>query len=224
MNEKCIFRLSVLAVISLLVTTLATSATEEQAPYKLDRLIVVRAGRDLLYEPTRESAAIDALTDSWTGADLQQIMPATTSAALVAMPGIHTETHGRKYKQFHSFRGQIYPYPDVVFDGVWQRDARELLYVLPGAMIEEINIVRSPATLFHGLADVVGLIEVVPRRPLVRPGQAPQTTVGAEGGSLGTMRSFALHSAQGGPHTAYQAGGQYYRTDGPSGRNASEEI
>ena len=222
MNVKWIHCLAVLAGTGLWMAAAASGETAERT-YELDRLIV-RAERDLLYEPTRESAAIDALTDSWGRAELQQIMPATTSAALIAMPGIHTETRGRKYKQFHSFRGQIYPYPDVVFDGVWQRDARELLYVLPGAMIEEINIVRSPATLFHGLADVVGLIEVVPRRPRIQPDQPPATTVGVEGGSLGTVRAFALHAAQGGPGTAYQAGGQYYRTDGPSGRNAGEEI
>lgn len=213
----CLFTLTLGAAVG------ANGSQGEEPPYQLDEL-VVRPARNVLLEPSRESAALDLVTDRLSATDLQRVMPLSAGDALAAAPGIHTESRGRKYKQFHSFRGQMYPYPDVVFDGIWQRDAHELFYVFPGAMIEEIEIVRSPSTLFHGLADVVGVIDVSPRRAKLQPGLPSRTTLGAEGGSHGTARAFGFHDAQPAPGQAWTVGGQYYRTDGRSGRNAAEEF
>lgn len=196
----------------------------DQTPaYHLEEL-VVRAERNVLIELNRESAALDPVTLSLKEMDLQRIMPVSASDALAAAPGIHTETRGRKYKQFHSFRGQIYPYPDVLFDGIWQRDARELFYVYPGAMIQEVEIVRSPSTLFHGLADVVGVINVVPRQPKWAPDAPATSRLGVEGGSRNTFRAYGFHEGQAGQGQAFLIGGQHVQTDGRSQRNAAEKM
>ncbi len=200
------------------------SAASDEAPaYRLNEL-VVRAERNVRIELNRESAALDPVTLRLDETDLRRIMPVSASDALAAAPGIHTETRGRKYKQFHSFRGQIYPYPDVMFDGIWQRDARELFYVYPGAMIESVEIIRSPATLFHGLADVVGLIHVIPRQPTWTADASGVTRLGLEAGSRNTLRAHGFHNGQAGSDQAFLLGGQHVQTDGRSGRNAAERI
>ncbi len=186
--------------------------------------IVVRPERNVLLEPEQESVALTPAKVELTRDDLRIIKPATASAALMAAPGIHTETRGRKYKQFHSFRGQIYPYPDVALDGIWQRDAREIFYVYPGAAIERIEIMRSASALFYGLTDVVGVIDLRPRRPV--PGaEVPRAyELGAEAGELGTYRVYGLGDVSFDETRAANFGAQYYRTDGRSGRNAAEEL
>jgi len=194
---------------------------EEESARRLPDM-VVRPERDVLLEPSRDSAALaPALVELSTG-DLNLIKPATASDALKAVPGLHTETRGRKYKQFHSFRGQIYPYPDVALDGLWQREAREIFYVYPGAAIERIEIMRSAAGLFYGFSDVVGVINLIPRKPV--PNADPSLTLGAEMGSYGTVRGYGMGEGRAGDTGAFSLGAQYYRTDGRSGRNAAEEL
>lgn len=206
-----------------LTTALNASAQTEPVTHQLPDL-VVRPERNLLLEPVAESAALDATRIELNAGDLQVIKPATASEALKTASGVHTETRGRKYKQFHSFRGQVYPYPDVTFDGIWQREALELFYVYPGAALERVEIIRSASTLFHGLADVVGVINLVPRRPSLDPDMPTTLELGAEAGSYGTVRGFGYGEFRAGGTKAYNIGGQYYRTDGRSGRNAAEEI
>lgn len=186
--------------------------------------VVVRPERNLLLEPSLESPALEATRIEMDAGDLQAIQPASASDALKMAPGIHTETRGRKFKQFHSFRGQVYPYPDVVLDGMWQRDARELFYVYPGAALESIEIQRSAATLFSGLADVVGVIDLVPHRPRLGPETPLRRAFGVEAGSYGSTRGYGMGEFQPSPSFGALAGGQYYRTEGRSGRNAAEAL
>ena len=198
-------------------------AQTNEATHKLSD-IVVQPERNLLLNPADESAALDVARTDLSMSDLKTIKPATASDALKAAPGIHTETRGRKYKQFHSFRGQIYPYPDVVVDGIWQRDAKELFYVYPGTAIERVEISRSSSTLFSGLADVVGVINIVPHRPRLDPATPRIFEAGAEAGSFGTARLYGIREFRPSASLGAIVGGQYYRTDGRSGRNAAEEI
>ncbi len=225
-RQNCLNALfSLVGILSFATSSPGEVSPEENdspSPHQLDEAV-------MLGEPVSslgnlpESEALELVTERILESDLRRTMPATASDALAAAPGIHTETRGRKYKQFHSFRGQVYPYPDIALDGIWQRDARELFYVYPAPMLEGIEIVRSPSTLFHGLADVVGVINLIPRQPLLDPDAPPTTEVGLEGGTFGTVRSYGLHE-RGTKAGAFHAGGNYYRTDGRSGRNAGEEI
>jgi len=207
---------------SLTVATMAGAQTNE-VTHRLGDL-VVRPERNVLMEPTRESAALEIATTQIDADTLKNLRPATASDALEAAPGIHTETRGRKYKTFHSFRGQIYPYPSLLLDGLWQREALELLYVYPGAALERIEIMRSSATLFSGLSDVTGVINLVPRAPRSADAPGPDLEWGAEAGSYGTLRAYVLGRLTPDTQRALNIGGQYYRTDGRSGRNAAEEI
>ncbi len=207
----------------LLAIGLGGPAAWAQAGHRLDDM-VVHPDRNVLLEPMRESAAIEATASVLTAGDLRILQPATASDALKAAPGIHTETRGRKYKQFHSFRGQLYPYPDVVVDGIWQRDARELFYVYPGALLERVEILRSPASLFHGLADVVGVINLVPRQPVLAAEGLTRYTLGAEAGSFNTYRAFGVGEHSPSDIRGLTIGAQAYRTSGRTGRNAAEEL
>ncbi len=213
------------AVLWVAVTLIAVHAAANPEPvtHHFPDLIV-RPGRNLMPNPVAESPALEAARIELTAGDLLLLKPATASEALKVAPGVHTETRGRKYKQFHSFRGQIYPYPDVTVDGIWQREALELFYVYPGAALERVEILRSASTLFHGLADVVGVVNLVPHRPRLDPDMPPTLELGMEAGSYGTLRGFGYGEVQGGETTAFTLGSQYYRTDGRSGRNAAEEI
>ncbi len=186
--------------------------------------MVVMPERNLLVEPGAESLALTPAMVELTKEDLRLIQPATASDALMMSPGIHTETRGRKYKQFHSFRGQIYPYPDVALDGIWQREAREIFYVYPGAAIDQIRIMRSASALFYGLTDIVGVIDVRPRRPELRAERQRTYQVGTEAGTHGTYRVYGMGDVSFDEKRAVNVGSQYYRTDGRSGRNAAEEF
>lgn len=220
-NYSTTARAKAIALSAVSLLAFVTGAVAADGEYRLpDHL--VRPPRNLLLEPARESAALDPARLDLSRADLAVLQPATASDGLKMAPAIHTETRGRKYKQFHSFRGQIYPYPDVVLDGIWQREAREVLYVYPGAAIDRIEIMRSASVLFSGLSDVVGVINLLPRRPL--PGAAPSARAGVEGGSLGTWRAHGLHESSTGESSALGLGGQYFRTGGRTGRNAEEEF
>ena len=190
---------------------------------QLERMVVFPE-RNLLIEPGAESLALTPAMVELTSEDLRIIKPATASDALMAAPGIHTETRGRKYKQFHSFRGQIYPYPDVALDGIWQREAREIFYVYPGAAIDQIRIMRSASALFYGLTDIVGVIDVRPRRPELRTERQRTYQVGTEAGTHGTYRVYGMGDVSFDEKRAVNVGAQFYRTDGRSGRNAAEEF
>ncbi len=186
--------------------------------------LVVRPERDVLLAPRSESAALDIARTELSAEALRALTPATPSDALKFAPGVHTETRGRKYKHLHSFRGQIYPYPDVVVNGIWEREAQDVFYVYPGAALERIEIMRSAATLFTGLADVVGVIHLVPRAPRLEPDAAPPFEAGVEAGSHGMARAYGLREFRDADRGAVTVGAQRYRSDGPSARNAAEEI
>jgi iron complex outermembrane receptor protein len=175
-----------------------------------------RPVRNLLATPSAESASLEIATSTVTGEDIRLQNAATWSDALKFAPGVFTETRGRKNKSFTSFRGQIYPYPDFAMNGIWQREFRDMAYTLPASQIGRIEVVRSSGTLLMGLADIVGVINVLPEKY-----DKPTTMIEGE---IGTFNSWRTGIAHGNTTSNgwYTAGATANATDGPGGRNAAE--
>lgn len=177
-----------------------------------------RPVRNLLQTPSAESASLEIATSTVEGDEIRLQNAATWSDALKNAPGIFTETRGRKNKSFTSFRGQIYPYPDWAVNGIWQREFRDMAYSLPASQIGSVEIVRSSGTLLMGLADIVGVINILPKKYDV-----PTTMIEGEVGTFNTWRAGIAH----GNTTSngwYTAGATAYATDGPTRRNAAERA
>ncbi|MBL7076802.1 MAG: TonB-dependent receptor plug domain-containing protein [Kiritimatiellae bacterium] len=184
-----------------------------------DGVIIVTATpfeRNLLETPAAESASLEAATSVVGAEQILRQNAATLTEALTYAPGVHIETRGRKYKSFNSFRGQIYPYPTYSLGGIWQREFSELAYVLPASQIEQVDVLRSSGSLFAGLGDITGVINVTPRRYAT-----PTTLIEAEGGTFNSWRLGAV-SGNTTSNGWYTAGVNGSATDGPSGRNAAE--
>jgi outer membrane cobalamin receptor len=174
--------------------------------------------RNLLDTPAAESAALEIATSTVDSEQITQQNATTLTDALAYTPGAHTETRGRKYKSLTSFRGQIYPYPTYSLDGVWQREFAELAYVLPASQIGQIDVQRSSGSLLSGLGDITGVINVQPRRY-----DEQTTAIEAEVGTFGSYRT-GLSQGRTTSNGWYTAGANNMNTDGPSGRNAAENV
>ena len=175
-----------------------------------------RPPRNLLQTPTAESAALEIATSTVEGDEIRLQNAATWSDTLKFAPGTLTETRGRKNKSFTSFRGQIYPYPDFAMNGMWQREFRDMSYTLPASQVGSVEIVRSSGTLLMGLADIVGVINVLPKKY-----DQPTTMVEGEVGTFNSWRTGIAH----GNTTSngwYTVGATANAADGPEGRNAAE--
>ena len=172
--------------------------------------------RDLLTTPSAESASLEIATSTVDSEEIRLQDAATWSDAVEFAPGVFTETRGRKNKSFTSFRGQIYPYPDFAMNGIWQREFRDMAYTLPASQIGSVEIVRSSGTLLTGLADIVGVINVLPKKY-----EKPTTMIEGE---YGTFNSWRAGIANGNTTSNgwYTVGASANSTDGPTGRNAAE--
>ena len=134
------------------------------------------------------------------------------------VPGAWIESRGRKVKQFLSFRGQKYPYPEYAIDGVLFREFHEVPYFLSAAEIERVEVMRSGGAMLAGNAGLVGLINVVPKQY-----QGRETSVKMEYGSLGTAHARVSHGGRVGEFS-YGLGLDGYRSDGPEGRHGEERM
>jgi len=178
----------------------------------------LRLERDPLRRPTSEPLGLEAASSEVTAEDILRQNPASLTEALNFAPGAWTETRGRKVKQFTSFRGQTYPYPDYAIDGLWFREFHELPYFFPPTGIERIEIVRSSAALLTGLSGLAGVINIIPRSDAERA-----TRLEAEYGSYNYQRYHLSHSEPfPGGSVAVSAG--YQAADGETGLNAAERI
>jgi len=187
----------------------------------LGEMIVTAPGedRDLLATPTVESLSLDIATSSIDAETIRLLDANTLTEALDLAPSVFTETRGRKEKQFSSFRGQIYPYPDYALNGVWQRAFWEIPAFFPAAAVDHIEVLRSGGAIMVGPnSGLVGAINVVPRRF-----DELTTILDAQGGSYGTFRSSIVRGDRF-DSGDYTVGVGYYRTDGPDGENAAEEF
>jgi len=174
--------------------------------------------RDPIKNPTAESIGLQVATSDVIAEDILRQNPTTLTEALNFAPGAWTETRGRKVKQFTSFRGQTYPYPDYAIDGMWFREFHELPYFFPPTEVERIQIVRSSAALTTGLSGLAGVINIIPK---VEQGRT--TRLEGEYGTDNYQRYYVSHSEpiEGGS-VLFSAGHQ--TTDGPDGLNAAERM
>lgn len=174
--------------------------------------------RSLLNEPSQPSAALEISESEIDSTDIERQDAATLTEALDYMPSALTETRGRMVKQFTSFRGQIYPYPDYSINGIWQGQFRELPYFYPASQIGRIEVLRSSGAIMKGLSDIEGVINIVPRT------FEEETTLGeVEFGTHNFLRSALTHGDSS-TNGSYTLGINYQKTDGPEDRNAAERI
>ena len=142
----------------------------------------------------------------------------TLTDAIEYTPGVLTETRGRKVKQFTSFRGQRYPYPDYAINGTWLREFHETSYFFPVYQVERIEVIRSSAALLMGLSGQAGVINIVPKR-FDKPG----AVLDVQYGTFDTVRASGF---AGGPLSkgGYTVGAGLYTTEGPKDKHAAESI
>lgn len=172
----------------------------------------------LLERPERESAGLGLAATVVTRAEMEKQGAETLVDALEFTPGAWVESRGRKVKQFLSFRGQKYPYPEYAVDGVLFREFHEVPYFFSTAEVERVEMMRSGAAMMAGNAGLVGLIDVVPREY-----ESRETSVKVEYGSLGTANARISHGGRAGDFS-YGLGADGYRTDGPENRYGEERL
>ncbi len=210
-------RFSISLLAGLLLASLPNAADSVE---KLPE-VEVKANKEkneLLEFPKSASVGLEVAQSKVTRKDIEKQNARTLTDALDTAPGALTETRGRKVKQFTSFRGQIYPYPDYAINGVWQREFHEMPYVIPAAMVEEIDIMRSSGALMLGLSDIAGVINVKTRRF-----DESTTILDAEYGRFDSQKLSLTHGDKL-ERGWYTLGLSRWRTDGPSNENATEEI
>lgn len=167
-------------------------AISSSAETNVTKEIVVTASfleRDALIVPSSESVGLIAASSEVTSGDIMRQNAGTVTEALQFAPGAWTETRGRKIKQFTSFRGQTYPYPDYAIDGMWFREFYELPYFFPPAELDRIEINRSSSALMTGLSGLSGVINLVPKRE-----DEQVTHLSAEYGTDNLQRYYLSHS------------------------------
>lgn len=200
----------VCACLAVLCALFPVIAQEKNDVVELGPLFVTAEDqeRSPLQQPDVEPIGLGITMSAVGLEDLYRQKPVTLSDALEFAPGSWTETRGRKVRQFTSFRGQTYPYPDYAIDGLWFREFAELPYLFPAVELERIEVIRSSSALLRGLSGIAGVINLVPRRYEQR-----HTYAEAEGGQDSTLRAYVAHNeplADGGVYAALG----HYQSDG----------
>ena len=180
---------------------------------------VPKLDRDLLSTPTLESASLEIATSVVDASTLRFRDAGNLVDALEFAPGVFVEERGRKEKQLVSYRGQIYPYPDFAFNGVWQRSFWEVPSFVPAGAIERVEILRSGGAIMVGPnSGLVGAINVVPRRF-----DEPTTLLDAQMGTDESVRSWVVHGDRD-EETYYTVGAGWNSTAGPDDENPAEHF
>ena len=177
-----------------------------------------RIERDLVENPGLPSASLE-ISLSAIDAEMMSLQNTRSLAeSLEYLPGAHTETRGRKLRQFVSFRGQIYPYPDYAVNGMWIGNFDEVLRFLPASQIQSVTVLRSSGALMLGLSDLSGIINVAPVRFTEET-----TLLETEAASHGHVRTSLTHGSTG-DRGYYSLGLNHTQTQGPTGENAGEKV
>ncbi len=187
--------------------------------YNLGEFLIVTPVeiRNLLDTPTVESRSLDMATATVDEEMIRLQNADTLAESLQFSTAVFTEERGRKEKHLTSFRGQIYPYPDFAFNGVWQRAFWEIPSFFPASAIERVEILRSGGAIMVGPnSGLVGAVNIVPRRF-----EEPATVFNAQAGSFNTYRSSVVHGNQH-KNCDYTFGLNHYSTEGPDNENAAE--
>ena len=170
---------------------------------------------------TRESVGLELSTTVVEKSQIEQQGAKTLVDALEFVPGAWIESRGRKVKQFLSFRGQKYPYPEYAINGVLFREFHEVPYFLSAAEIERVEVMRSGSAMLAGNAGLAGLINVVPKEYHGR-----ETSMKMEYGSLGTAHARVSHGGRV-RNFSYGLGVDGYRSrrsERPAWRRANGEL
>ena len=198
--------------------------SDEKEPITLPEILVTAdrfsklPERDLIERPFTESPGLDTATSVIGRPEIEEIHPFSLVDAMEYVPGAWTETRGRKIKQFFSVRGQRYPYPGYLIDGAWFREFHEITYYLSAANFDRIEVLRSSSALLLGPGGLTGMINLIPRTYDSR-----ETEFEGIYGTHNMYRGNITHGDQGDKINYAASIGQYH-TDGPSGRNAEENI
>jgi len=174
--------------------------------------------RDVLAEPLAETVGLETAVSGTNRSEIVKQGAKSVVDALTYLPGAWTETRGRKVRQFVSFRGQTYPYPEYAVGGALLREFHELPFFFSANEIERIEVLRSSASLLSGISGLSGVINIIPRAYT-----GPETSWGAEFGSFGTVRARLAHG-NGGEQFSYSVHLDMPHTDGPKGRFAAESV
>jgi outer membrane receptor protein involved in Fe transport len=180
--------------------------------------VTVNAPQQLMEHPRAEPEAMQMAMTSVSRIQMEKQGAKNIVDGLNFMPGAWMETRGRKVKQFISFRGQRYPYPEYSIDGALFREFHEVPYFLSTAEVERVDVLRSGASLLNGISGLAGVIDIVPRRYEQR-----ETSVLAEYGSLNSYRLHLSHGQKVG-NLSYGVGVEGLRTDGPDDRRGDERM
>jgi len=199
------------------VRALTPAEEAEEKVYVLTDMIVVDE-RDLFARPNLPSIGLDVAMSVYDFDFIERQTPHNLTEALNYLPGVLTETRGRKVKQFSSFRGQVYPYPDYAINGIWQREFEEMPYTFPAEFIETFEVMRSSGSLLMGLTDASGLINV-----RIKRFTEPTTILKAEYGSFDTINASAA-TGDGSEEGYYTLMFNQYSTEGADGMNAAERY
>ena len=181
-------------------------------------VLVTASMRDVFETTTAEPTSLDIARTTVSAKQIAEQNARTLTEALEYTPGALTETRGRKVRQFTSFRGQRYPYPDYAINGIWQREFHEMPYFYPASQVESIEVVRSAAGLLMGMSTLNGVINIIPKRY-----EAPTTYAEAEYGTLDSFHGYLFNSGAL-PDGGYALGLGHNRTEGPSGQHAAEAM
>ncbi len=188
--------------------------------FNIDSVFITapKESRSLLREPYTEPFSLLPVLSSVSKTDIQRQGSVNVIDALNYVTGGLTETRGRQVKQFFSFRGQKYPYPDYALNGIWQQEFEELPYFFSASDIEKIEIVRSSAALLTGLSGLGGLINIKTREY-----SNPETDFELEYGTFNSLHSHISNGNKLG-RFSYAAGAGYDRTNGPGGLHSQEAM
>ncbi|MHC4518299.1 MAG: TonB-dependent receptor [Planctomycetota bacterium] len=174
--------------------------------------------RDLMARPYTESPGLETATSVIGRKEIDELHAYSVVDAMKYLPGAWTETRGRKVKSFYSVRGQRYPYPGYLIDGAWFREFHEINYYLSAANFDRIEVLRSSSALLAGPGGLTGMINLVPRTYAER-----ETQFEGLYGSRNTYRTDLTHG-DGGEAFNYGLSAGYYHTDGPTGKNAEQNM
>jgi len=174
--------------------------------------------RDLIERPFTESPGLETATTVIGRPEIEELHPFSLVDAMNYVSGAWTETRGRKVKQFFSVRGQRYPYPGYLIEGAWFREFHEINYYLSAANFDRIEVLRSSSALLLGPGGLTGMINLEPRIYDSR-----ETEFEGIYGTHEMFRGNLSHGNAGDKYSYALSLGQYH-TDGPSGRNAKENM
>ena len=215
-----------LLIMLILNVPVSAESTEETDTKSLSDIVVTAPAdrfsslpeRDLIERPFTESPGLDTATTVIGRPEIEEMNPYSLVDAMNYVPGSWTETRGRKIKQFFSVRGQRYPYPGYLIDGAWFREFHEITYYMSAANFDRIEILRSSSALLLGPGGLTGMVNLVPRVYDLK-----ETQLDGVYGKHDMYRANISHGNTGDKFNYALSIGQYH-TDGPSDRNAEENM